>query len=98
MAYFPNGTAGEGFVESTCVDCVHWRDRGDGGGHGCPVFDLHLLLASDLCNKKGDPGKIMLDTLITPDFACAMFHPHGRDTKTLPLFPDEHRVSPGRMP
>ena len=88
MAYFPNGTAGDMFVENTCVDCVHWRDLGDGRGHGCPVFDLHLLYSYELCNDKKHPGKVMLDTLITPAFECAMFHPHGRDTKTLPLFPE----------
>jgi hypothetical protein len=89
MAYFPNGTAGLGFVETTCVDCVHWKDDGDGRGHGCPVYDVHLLFSTDLCNKKDDPGKVILDTLIEPDFTCTMFHGHGRDTRTLPLFHDE---------
>lgn len=27
MAYFPNGTSGANFNESTCVDCVHWDTR-----------------------------------------------------------------------
>ena len=98
MAYFPNGTSGEMFVEDTCVRCVHWKDLGDGRGTGCPVFDLHLIYSYELCNKKDDPGKIMLDTLITPDNECVMFHAHGRDVHTLPLFPDEHRTSTTSMP
>jgi len=98
MAYFPNGTSGLMFVESNCIDCVHWKDLDDGRGEGCPVYDLHLLYSYELCNEQEHPGKVMLDTLITPDMTCTMFHPHGRDTKTLPLFPDEHRVSKTSMP
>ena len=86
MAYFPNGTSGDAFIESTCLDCVHWKDEADGRDWGCPVFDVHLRFAYDLCNKKSDPGKVILDTLITPELKCTMFHPHGRDTRTLPLF------------
>jgi hypothetical protein len=88
MAYFPNGTAGHLFNEDQCDRCVHWKDANDGRGYGCPVFDIHLLYAYDLCNQKKHPGKVMLDTLITPDLTCMMFHPHGRDTRTLPLFPE----------
>lgn len=98
MGYFPNGTSGEMFVERHCVECVHWKDDGDGRGHGCPVYDLHLLYSYELADKKDDPGKDMLDALITPEFTCTMKHPHGRDVRTLPLFPDENRVSTTSMP
>jgi hypothetical protein len=87
MAYFANGTEGDMFQEANCAFCVHWKDDGDGRGEGCPVNDVHLLFSYELCNKKADPGKVILDTLITPEMTCTMFHPHGRDTKTLPLFP-----------
>lgn len=47
MAFFSNGSEGEGFVAANCVHCKQWRDREDAGypgvGEGCPVWDAHIL-------------------------------------------------------
>jgi hypothetical protein len=44
MGYFPNGTAGMAYQERWCVHCKNYRDRNDGRGTGCPVWDIHLAL------------------------------------------------------
>ena len=43
MAYFPNGTAGTMYQERYCCRCLNYRDKGDGRGPGCAVWDAHLL-------------------------------------------------------
>lgn len=63
MAYFSNGTEGEMYQDDYCMKCKNWRDRKDGRGEGCPIWDLHVLYAYDECNGKGN-AKDMLDTLI----------------------------------
>lgn len=70
MAYFPNGSAGEHYEAMYCNHCVHQEAP-------CPIWDAHLLFAYELCNKKEDPGKVILDMLI-PDEApgagkCKMY-------------------------
>jgi len=91
MGYFANGTEGAMFEEAWCSRCVH-SDITPGKEIGvdppCPVWMAHAIYAYDLCNKKGDPGKIILDMLIPderpvaddglpvgPVVGCAMFHP-----------------------
>lgn len=63
MAYFANGTEGLMYQERYCFQCANWKDREDGKGEGCPIWDIHLFHAYDLCNDEG-PGKQMLDYLI----------------------------------
>lgn len=90
MAYFPNGTSGDLYQAQWCECCLNYRDKDDGRGHGCAVWDAHLL------SSYGAKGEVkdILDTLIPMDkegvFAaeCAMYLDDGRDHKTLPLFPE----------
>lgn len=59
MAYFSNGSEGMSYENHYCSSCIH-------GGGDCPIWFLHLLYAYELCNaeRKENPGKDMLDTLI----------------------------------
>jgi hypothetical protein len=74
MGYFSNGTEGLDFEETYCRHCVNMPERED---RGCPVWLAHLLFAYELCNKKEDPGKVILDMLIERDGdrgqRCMMF-------------------------
>jgi hypothetical protein len=76
MGYFSNGSEGEGYVESYCYRCVHWKDLDDGRGPGCPVWDLHLQSNYKECGNKGS----FLHQLIPRskdglyNEQCAMFH------------------------
>ncbi len=80
MAYFSNGTEGMQYQEKYCDKCVNMRDKGDGRGPGCAVWDLHVFYAYDECNGTGN-AKAMLDQLIPMNkethFAeeCSMFLP-----------------------
>jgi len=87
MAYFPNGTSSEIWMESNCYRCVNWRERDwrDEEGVGCPIMDLHILLDQyAACNS--DPSfdakdgglavtKGVLDYLIEDGggYRCSMF-------------------------
>lgn len=55
MEYFPNGSAGDDYMESYCFKCVNWKDDGDGRGEGCPIQDLHMLWNYEACNGKKAP-------------------------------------------
>ena len=79
MGTFPNGTAGEIFQEQWCARCVHFADKDDGRGPGCPVIDAHL--AFDY-GAEGDTRRA-LDMLIA-DGDCLMFH-EGRPPAPPPL-------------
>jgi hypothetical protein len=59
MAYFYCGTEGADYEAHYCDNCVHGNAE-----HGCPVFNAHWLYSYELCNKKEDPGKVILDMLI----------------------------------
>lgn len=83
MGYFSNGTEGEGYLESYCYRCVHWKDVGDGRGVGCPVWDLHLMHNYKECNNKGSFLHVLIPRVTTKaddgiDFPhngeCTMFH------------------------
>jgi len=78
MAYFSNGSAGEGYQQAYCFKCRNYVDKKDGRGYGCAIWDLHLDYSYQLCNSK-DIAKDMLDFLIpvnpkthTP-LECSMF-------------------------
>lgn len=58
MASFSNGTEGMDYQYTYCDNCVHGIDN------DCPVWNMHLLFAYELTNKKDDPGKVILDELI----------------------------------
>jgi hypothetical protein len=58
MAYFSNSTEGQMYQERYCYRCVHYRDKGDGRGDGCPVWDAHMQYNGDR-DKEG-----VLDLLI----------------------------------
>lgn len=84
MAYFPNGMAGEAYIERYCLKCVNWRDLGDGRGPGCAIWDAHLLYSYEECNNDGKDGrphsnaKDILDLLIPNEddgfpAQCSMF-------------------------
>jgi hypothetical protein len=86
MAYFPNGTSGMVYQERYCCRCKNYRDKGDGRGAGCAIWDLHLFFSYEECNNtgkvEGKPrtnAKDMLDTLIPMDkethfpAECSMF-------------------------
>lgn len=81
MAYFPNGTAGEIYEAEYCSRCIHGM-RGE-DDPGCAVWLAHLLYSYELCNKKDEPGKVILDLLIPQSEnglgaeQCAMFRPHA---------------------
>jgi hypothetical protein len=49
MAYFSNSTEGMIYQDQHCSKCVNWRDNPahQGGGEGCPVWDLHILYNYD---------------------------------------------------
>jgi len=77
MAWFSNGTEGEIYQDRYCARCVNYRDLDDGRGHGCPIWDAHLLFMEG--SKKPDAQEV-LDHLIPreeepPRFAaqCSMF-------------------------
>jgi len=85
MAYFPNGTAGEGYTCSYCFNCVNWRKKKGEPVEGCPIWDLHLLYSYELCNSKSK-AKEMLDVLIPEDkhmpTKCSMFLKKDKEEKT----------------
>lgn len=92
MAYFPNASAGDAFQMRQCFRCRNFREREDGRGKGCPVWDFHFLVAYDqIGDDKGAKAlRQMLSILIPEDGVhpgdCSMFEHDGRDHDTLPLF------------
>lgn len=95
MAYFPNGTAGEMFQARQCFRCRNYRDKGDGFGHGCPIWDVHFIVAYDQIGdtEKAKALRTVLSILIPEDGVhpgdCSMFEHDGKDHDTLPLFKGE---------
>lgn len=88
MAYFPNGASGDYYMEIYCMRCQNWRDRGDGRGFGCPIWDAHTLNNYDQCKnpateeileilwpskENGYPGK------------CSMFFHNGESVGQLTM-------------
>ena len=75
MGSFSNGSEGMCYQESYCFRCVNWKK--DDFGMGCPVWDLHFTWSYELCNKKDNEGKKMLDMLIPikdcQNLRCNMF-------------------------
>lgn len=72
MAYFSNGTEGREYQKRYCLRCVNYRDKEDGRGYGCVIWDVHLLFNG---KEKYSP---VLDVLIprcgaAGNGACALF-------------------------
>lgn len=42
MAYFPNGSSGDRYMEQWCERCKNWKRREDEDTEGCPIWDMHL--------------------------------------------------------
>src|SRR5262245_39964522 len=95
MGYFANGTEGAAFEETWCVHCVHY-DEAIGEDPPCPVWMAHLLYSYDLCSKKDDPGKVILDLLIEPTTFTASdgIAAFGNECK---MFHSKSGATPGQM-
>ena len=52
MGYFPNGAAGDYYRSRYCDHCINMRDKNDGRGEGCAIWDLHLLWNYDAVDDK----------------------------------------------
>lgn len=83
MGYFSNSSEGDGYLESYCYRCVHWKDLNDGRGPGCPVWDLHLRSNYAECSKKDSYLHVLIpratmtadDGIALPyNEQCTMFH------------------------
>jgi hypothetical protein len=73
MAYFPNGSDGDYYLEKYCNKCIHGIQS-----LPCPVMSLHLEWNYDAVGDKADlTKKQALDTLWPCDGVhngdCAMF-------------------------
>jgi len=55
MAYFSNGSEGMDYEGHWCCRCVNQRE--DDLGHGCRVWDLHMIGNYDQC-KDTEIGKL----------------------------------------
>ena len=87
MGYFSNGTEGGAYQSEYCFRCANRRNKKDGCGFGCAIWDLHLQYSYKLANSKADSKK-MLDFLIPLDAKgcfnkeCRMFLPsHSTQTE-----------------
>jgi len=72
MGYFSNGNEGTTYQAQFCDKCVNYRDKNDGRGPGCPIWDAHLLW-----NYQQEDKKEVLDFFIPRDglynAECTMF-------------------------
>lgn len=48
MGYFSNGSEGEDYFETHCVNCLHDNEAKQ---LHCPIWNLHLLHNYDECNN-----------------------------------------------
>lgn len=77
MAYFSNGSEGDGYQEQWCSRCMNWREHSEiPENWGCIVWDLHLCLNYDQCRDDGI--KRVLEHFIPTDddgypMVCRMF-------------------------
>jgi hypothetical protein len=65
MAYFPNGSSGDKYLEEYCFRCVNWVDLGDDRDFGCPIWDLHTVHNYEQIKK--DDFRRILDSFIPMD-------------------------------
>ena len=62
MAYFPNGSSGMQYQAQYCDNCWNYRDLKDGRGHGCPIWDFHMVSNYDQ-NRNTTVGGFYKDSL-----------------------------------
>ncbi len=66
------------YQENYCFNCVNWRDKKDGRGEGCPIWDLHLTFN----NTKSKEIQEILDEFIPRkgivNEECTMFQKEKR--------------------
>ena len=79
MAYFPNGSSGDAYMEKWCFQCRNWRE-GDPCSWRCIVWDLHLMGDYDQCKNTptGELWRTVLEHFIPTDkdgfpTECRMF-------------------------
>lgn len=86
MAYFPNGTAGEIYLESYCLRCKNWKQRKTEDTPGCPIWDMHMLLNydRDKCGQALD-ALIPMDKEMNPQ-QCRMFEWNGECRGQIKMF------------
>ncbi len=52
MAYFPNGTSSDIYMEKYCERCLNWIDKNGDGNFGCPILDVHFSVNYSQCRNK----------------------------------------------
>ena len=98
MAYFPNGTSGDIYLEKYCMLCLNWTDKQDGRGFGCPIWDAHQVANYKQCGD--EVIKEILEILWPSDdkhypAKCSMFSPNGECEGQLKLeYPQNTHTSP----
>ena len=82
MAYFPNGTSGDVYLEDWCFRCKNWKLRKDDFVPDCPIWDAHTLTSYPSANN--ELAKEILNILIPMDkegiypIRCRMFEWNGK--------------------
>ena len=79
MAYFSNGSAGEGF-DDQCSICRYGLDA-------CPIALVQMEYNYDAVNNK--VATKILDTLVSNDGTCAMYKEFEDDFKMLKSDPNQ---------
>jgi len=82
MAYFPNGTSGDIYMEKFCFQCRNWKSREDEDkdNEGCPIIDVHFSVNYTQC--RNEKIKRILEILIPTGEdgfprKCPMYEPNG---------------------
>jgi hypothetical protein len=74
MAYFSNGSEGEGYQERYCEKCLH--DNFEKGIY-CPIWNLHLLDNYKECNNKHSYLHELIPRQEGSNGRCTMFVDRG---------------------
>jgi hypothetical protein len=100
MAYFPNGTSHQCYLETLCTRCRNFRDLQDGRGPGCPILDLHFQWNYEAVNDQTKRQALNHFIPIEEDefghktinADCLMFLPAdvGRESPDTGPIPDDH--------
>lgn len=74
MAYFSNGSEGEGFQQAYCDRCLH--DNFEKGIY-CPIWNLHLRDNYKECNNKESYLHVLIPREEGGNGHCTMFVDRG---------------------
>lgn len=76
MAYFPNGTSGDIYMDEWCFRCQHWQADET---KGCPIWDLHSLYNYSQCGNNFIKSILRRFIPMKEGFAdkCKMFLSNG---------------------